>query len=124
MKRRGYYGLWFYILIFLMCWINERDYMSFKYMFPTHVLLIIAWWDGAFKDLLGYILKHYKFICAHIFLWYILPNLLERLKSYAFNTFMDYQRRRKGKINHEKHVASFFVNLPCFKSYDYYLRRD
>lgn len=124
MKRRGYYGLWFYILIFLMCWINERDFMSFKYIFPTHILLIIAWLDGAFKDLPGYIIEHHKFILAHIFLWYILPDLLDRLKSYLFKVFMDYRRRKKGKINHVNYVVPYFVNLPYIKGYDYYLRRD
>ena len=124
MKRKGYYGLWFYVSLFLMCIINDRDFMSFKYMLPTHILLIIAWWDGAFKDLPGYIIKHHKFIIAHIFLWYILPDLMYRFKSYALKIIMDYRKRGKIRINREIHVTPFLVNIPCIRGYDYYLRED
>ena len=99
MKKKRYYGLWFYVVLFLMCLIYERDFMSFKYLFPTHILLIIAWWDNALNDLLGYVIKHYQFIIAHIFLWYILPDLSDRFKKYAVKKIMVYRAKKKDRVN-------------------------
>lgn len=106
MIRRGY-SLWFYGIIYLLCLINGYDFMAnFHHLLPTHVFLIAAYFDGAFKDPLGYIIKNYKYILVHILFWYILPYLYEKIKGivvrYITRIINKYEAKKMDRINHTR----------------------
>lgn len=88
-----------YLFLLLYLLFKGYDIKPYLYFLPTPYLVAIAYFDNAFADLQGYIVKHHKFIFNLVLLRYVFPyavRLLFKRVSRRVPAFSRFGHGREG----------------------------